>query len=154
MGYFGGSVSYSTDDGTGWSSYNTGLLNSVTCLATAPDGFVYAGTTGGGIYRTISRLTSVSGNHSKLPENYSINQNYPNPFNPWTVIGYQLPVNSFVTLKVYDVIGREVTTLVDEREQAGTHNVKFDGTDLPSGVYLYQIIAGNYISTKKMLLLK
>ncbi len=89
-----------------------------------------------------------------LPKTFALSQNYPNPFNPTTVISYQLPANSYVTLKVYDVLGRVVATLVNERENAGSHSVTFDASRLPSGVYFYRITAGSYTNVKKMLLLK
>jgi len=93
-------------------------------------------------------------NLSFIPEKFSLSQNYPNPFNPSTVIGYRIPVPSNVTLKIYDVLGREVSTLVNEEKPAGNYKVNFDGSNLASGVYLYRIIAGKYMQTKKMILLK
>jgi flagellar hook assembly protein FlgD len=86
-------------------------------------------------------------------------QNYPNPFNPTTVITYQLPTNSFVTLKVYDVLGREVKTLVDGYQRAGSHSVTFSaessaGAALASGVYFYRMVAGSRTFLKKMMFLK
>ncbi len=81
-------------------------------------------------------------------------QNYPNPFNPSTVISYQLSVNSHVKIKVYNVLGSEVKTLVDERENAGNHSVAFDGSGLSDGVYFYQLQTDRFIATKKLLLLK
>ena len=81
-------------------------------------------------------------------------QNYPNPFNPSTVISYQLPVNSHVTFKVYDVVGREVATLVDEQKEAGSYFVQFNASTNASGVYFYKLCAGNFVDTKKMLLTK
>ena len=81
-------------------------------------------------------------------------QNYPNPFNPTTAISYQLSAVSHVTLKVYDVLGREVATLVNEKQDAGTHVVTFDGSHLSSGVYFYRITAGTFIATKKLVLMK
>ncbi len=99
-------------------------------------------------------LSGVHGAGTGVPQSYSLSQNYPNPFNPTTVISYQLPVNSQVTLKVYDVLGREVQTLVDEHQSAGDHWVRFDGTNLPSGVYFYRLQAGTYHNTKKLVLLK
>lgn len=89
-----------------------------------------------------------------LVKNFEIFQNYPNPFNPSTVINYQLMVNSKVMLKVYDVLGNEVATLVDEEKPAGYHSVKFDGSKLSSGVYFYTIKAGDYFELKKMTLVK
>jgi len=92
-------------------------------------------------------------------EDYSLQQNYPNPFNPSTVIGYQLPVSSDVTLKVYDLLGREITTLLDEYKSAGNYEVIFDShsgnvRNLPSGLYFYQLRVGSFVETRKMLLLK
>ena len=99
-------------------------------------------------------ITAVSQNNSSMPNNYGISQNYPNPFNPTTVINYQLPVNSFVTLKIYDVIGREVVTLVSGNQNTGYYHVTFNAADLTSGVYFYRLQAGTYSETKKLLLLK
>lgn len=80
--------------------------------------------------------------------------NYPNPFNPTTTISYELPSNSFVTLKVYDVLGREVKTLVNGYQEAGSHSVQFNGENLPSGVYLYRLTAPGVVQVKKMLMMK
>jgi hypothetical protein len=85
---------------------------------------------------------------------FNLMQNYPNPFNPSTVISYQLPVSSDVTLKVYDIIGKKIATLVNEYTLAGKYEVEFNASTLPSGVYFYQLKAGSYVSTKKMILLK
>ncbi|MFZ1517350.1 MAG: T9SS type A sorting domain-containing protein, partial [Ignavibacteriaceae bacterium] len=90
----------------------------------------------------------------QLPKEFSISQNYPNPFNPGTVINYQLPVNSKVIIKVYDILGNEIATLVNEVKPAGKYEVNFNATQFTSGVYLYKIQAGNYIETKKMILIK
>jgi hypothetical protein len=93
-------------------------------------------------------------NESSTPFNYSLEQNYPNPFNPKTVIGYQLPVSGSVTLKIYDSLGREIATLVDEYRPAGKYEVDFDAPEFSSGVYFYTLTAGEYSATKKLLLLK
>jgi len=99
-----------------------------------------------------------------LLDDYYLGQNYPNPFNPTTTINYQIPELSFVTLKVYDVLGSEIATLVNEEKPAGRYEVEFsaiggsasggDAWNLPSGIYFYRIQVGNYVSTKKMILLK
>ena len=89
-----------------------------------------------------------------MVSNYKLFQNYPNPFNPSTVISFQLPVTSNVTLKVYDILGREVVILVNEEKLAGSYEVQFEGTGLTSGIYFYQLKTGNYSETKKMILLK
>ena len=89
-----------------------------------------------------------------LPKQFVLNQNYPNPFNPSTVISYQLPVSGDVILKVYDVLGNEVATLVNEEKLAGNFTVRFNTANLPSGVYFYQLRAGSFVETRKMVLLR
>lgn len=104
-------------------------------------------------YTTGTGIDAVS-KHGGIPKEFTLYQNYPNPFNPTTVINYQLPVNSLVTLKVYDVLGRDVATLVNEQKSAGSYHVTFDAHSLPSGVYFYRLKAGSYSQTRKLLLLK
>ncbi len=99
------------------------------------------------------KVTSVD-SRSIVSGAFSLSQNYPNPFNPSTLISYQLPVNSHITMKVYDVIGREVATLVDEVKEAGSYEVKVDASRLSSGVYFYRMQAENYVEMKKMVLMK
>lgn len=89
-----------------------------------------------------------------VPEDFTLAQNYPNPFNPTTVISYQLPVSSQVRLEVYDMLGRNVATLVDGQVSAGRHTVNFDARNLSSGVYLYRLQAGSQIMTRKLTILK
>lgn len=91
---------------------------------------------------------------SNLPEAFELHQNYPNPFNPTTVIRYELPENAEVSLDVYSVSGQRVATLVNQNQQAGSYTVPFDASRLASGIYLYQLKAGNFLSTQKMILLK
>lgn len=88
------------------------------------------------------------------PDRFELTQNYPNPFNPSTRIEYSIPQTGLVTIKVYNVIGQQVAELVNEVKQAGTHRIEFDAYGLPSGVYMYKLSSGNFVSTKKMLLLK
>jgi hypothetical protein len=89
-----------------------------------------------------------------IPSKFYLSQNYPNPFNPSTVIKYQLPISSQVTLKVYDVLGDEVATLVDEERPAGSYEIKFNASKLSSGIYFYIINAGSFHQTRKMILMK
>lgn len=91
---------------------------------------------------------------SNNPDNYFLSQNYPNPFNPSTVIHYRIPEISFVTITVYDLLGREVATLINEEKQSGNYEIKFDAFGLSSGVYYYQIKAGDFIQSRKMVLLR
>lgn len=108
------------------------------------------------IERKFFQPTNVETGINTIPYNFELHQNYPNPFNPETVISYQLPVSGKVSLKVYDVLGREVVTLVDEFMQAGIYNSTFNTqhSTLSSGIYFYTIRAGNFIQTKKMIILK
>ena len=85
---------------------------------------------------------------------FALSQNYPNPFNPSTTIRYDILNSGIVTLKIYDILGREVKTLVNQYENGGTYDVNFDASNFSSGVYFYQLRAGSFISTKKMILLK
>lgn len=107
-----------------------------------------------GVILKYSIATSVKDPPKNIPARFSLEQNYPNPFNPSSVIGYQLPSNSFVVLKIYDVLGREIKILVNERQKAGSHSVTFSASNLSSGVYFYRIEAGTFHDTKKLLLLK
>ena len=91
---------------------------------------------------------------SNTPNNYSLSQNYPNPFNPTTTITFDIPKQSHVTLIVYNILGQKITTLINETKQAGTYREIFDASSLPSGVYVYRLMADEFSSTKKMLLLK
>lgn len=100
-------------------------------------------------------LNSIeSGPNDPLPKEFALGQNYPNPFNPVTTIRYQLPQSSHVTLKIYNIFGQVVATLVDGAEHAGFKSVEWNAGNIPSGVYLYHLQAGNFVETKKMILLR
>jgi len=99
---------------------------------------------------TYSKVLTIN----RIPDSFSLSQNYPNPFNPSTKISYDLPSASQVTLKIYDLLGREVRSLVNQEKPAGTYTVEFSAIDLPSGFYFYKLTAGEFTSTKKMMLMK
>ncbi len=101
-----------------------------------------------------SGLTDVTSEHGNLPSSYNLEQNYPNPFNPSTKISWQSPVSGHQTLKVYDVLGNEVATLVDEFRAAGKYEVNFEASQLSSGIYFYKMTSNNFSSTRKMILIK
>ncbi|MBL1212480.1 MAG: T9SS type A sorting domain-containing protein [Ignavibacteriae bacterium] len=123
----------------------------------SPDGqFAYVGLFGTGydrIYK-FDRLTGVAQELGFVADNYELSQNYPNPFNPTTTISFTIPEASDVTLKVYDMIGQEVATLVNSEMSAGKFNVSFDASNLASGTYVYELRAGKTVITNKMMLLK
>lgn len=95
-------------------------------------------------------VESIDGN----PNSYALLQNYPNPFNPLTKIEYSIPEASFVQIRVYDILGNEVASLVNQAQRAGVHRTDFSGSDLASGLYIAQLTAGNFVQTIKMSLLK
>ena len=98
--------------------------------------------------------SEVISDYSTIPEKFQLSQNYPNPFNPSTTIRWQLPETGLVTLKIYDVLGREVTTLINEELSAGKHETVFNTSGFSSGSCFYQINVGKFINTKKMILIK
>jgi hypothetical protein len=102
---------------------------------------------------TFTLLTGVKGENNVV-NSFELKQNYPNPFNPTTKISYSVANKSDVSLKVYDVLGKEVATLVNTTKDAGNYEVNFNASDLASGLYIYKLTAGNFVSTKKMMLLK
>ena len=99
-------------------------------------------------------FTSINRNNVSTPAEYALRQNYPNPFNPSTIIRYQLPKEGAVILKVNNLLGKEVAILVNEVQKAGQHSVNFIARNLPSSIYFYTLTAGNFVQTRKMLLLK
>ncbi len=120
-----------------------GLLDNL--LGCVIDGVAYGDTS--------FTLVSV-GDEFETPNSFYLAQNYPNPFNPTTIISYSLPASNHVTIKVFDILGNEVTTLLNEQKEAGTHTIVFNASDLSSGVYFYKIQAGNYAETRKLILQK
>ncbi|MBE0572456.1 MAG: T9SS type A sorting domain-containing protein [Ignavibacteriaceae bacterium] len=148
-------VFVSTDDGDNWSPRNSGLIDiSILSLICDSSDYLFAATMSTGVYRSFYPTTAVENESDNVPSTFSLYQNYPNPFNPTTTIAYEIPERGFVTLKVYDVLGREVATLLNEEKPAGSYKIEFNGTSLTSGIYFYQLNAGNYSETRKMILLR
>lgn len=99
-------------------------------------------------------LVGINNSSYKIPNEFSLKQNYPNPFNSTTNINYELPIANFIILKIYNIVGKEVATLVNEKQDPGRYSVQFYGSSLPSGIYFYRIKAGNFSKTMKMLQIK
>jgi len=138
----------------------TGTIN-VTLPVTVPSGYYISATATDTANNTseFSRsiavgTTDVHQMTDEIPKEFALEQNYPNPFNPTTAIKFQVPMSKFVTLKVYDVLGREVRTLVNENLQVGSYETMFDATGLASGMYLYRLQAGSFVEMKKLILLR
>ena len=145
----------SVDSGDSWTSINAGITDfHIQSLVVNSNDYMFAGSYSGYFFRSINSTTPVENEIDKNPSQYFLLQNYPNPFNPSTSITYQIPKPELVSLKVYDVLGREVAVLVNEEKSQGSYEVQFIGNGLTSGIYFYQLKAGNYSETKKMILLK
>lgn len=148
-----------TDGGSSWTTDYTSASGSYNCFGKARNGKrIWAGKTNGGISKT-DFLVGIESIASDVPNNFKLNQNYPNPFNPSTTIGYELPFDSKVTLKILNITGREVSSIIIPLQPAGNHTIQFDANELPSGIYFYSIITEaknniEYSATKKMILLK
>ncbi len=98
--------------------------------------------------------TAVNEKNTDTPNSFELKQNYPNPFNPTTIISYSIPKSTFVVLKIFNTLGEEVESLVNEEQSPGNHKVKLNGSRLSSGVYFYMLKAGSFVKTKKLILLK
>jgi photosystem II stability/assembly factor-like uncharacterized protein len=149
-----GGIYKATTQNQTWASYNDGLSNLNINVVTGSNNYLYAGPSYGGFYRRQANIFNGINNISEVSSEYSLTQNYPNPFNPLTKIKYSIRNNSFVSLKVYDITGKEIETLVNEKQNAGTYEISFHGGGLASGIYFYKIIAGDFVQVKKMILLK
>jgi hypothetical protein len=149
-------VFLSTNNGNSWTAVNTGLTNTNVASFAVSGTNLFAGTSNAGVWRRplSEMVTGVEDNLNNLPTDYALSQNYPNPFNPSTIISYSLPTENKVTVKIYNLLGQEIKTIVDRTESAGDHQITFNAGNLPSGIYLYRIQAGEFIQTRKMVLLK
>ncbi len=146
----------STNAGSNWTQVHTvtGTGNDMDFPATAGCLVGWSVSSTGLISKMTGSPVGISTNLQLIPEKYELAQNYPNPFNPVTTINYAVPAGGIVELIVFDVLGKEVATLVKEFKQAGSYSVSFDASDLTSGVYFYKMFAGNSTQIKKMILVK
>ncbi|MGB3198896.1 MAG: T9SS type A sorting domain-containing protein, partial [Saprospiraceae bacterium] len=126
--------------------------------------FIPGGTLPGGLATTFGLYvarsggcdltTGISNLNLEIPNEYSLSQNYPNPFNPATKINFSIPVNGLVTLKIYNVLGKEVMTLINEHKPAGNYGAEFNGANLSSGIYFFRMETGEFVDVKRMMLIK
>jgi hypothetical protein len=145
----------SNDNGLNWTPKNEGLsYNNITNICTIGN-YIFISTLDENVYRRqLSELTGIQPISQQVPSHFSLSQNYPNPFNPTTKFKIEIAKSSYTKLTVFDVLGREVATLVNQQLQPGTYEVNWDASNYPSGVYYYKISAEGYSDTKKMILLK
>lgn len=147
------SLLISSDEGKTWESLGEFPIPNILDIAVVGETLFLGGS--GGLWKApLSRLLTGVDVSSPIPSRISLMQNYPNPFNPSTTIEYALPNSGRVSLKIYDPLGQEVATLVNEEMNPGTHQVKWDAIGMPSGVYFYRLQAGDFVASKKLLLLK
>ncbi len=150
----GGGVFRSMDNGATWTQLTSGLSNlNVSLLAVNAGGRLFAGTPDG-IFRSVQSTTSVTEFAGVIPIAFSLEQNYPNPFNPNTTIEFSLPQAGHVTLKVFNLLGKEVATLASGGLGAGRFRAQWNATSAASGIYIYKLQAGSFIQTRTMLLLR
>jgi flagellin-like hook-associated protein FlgL len=156
----GAGIFLSTDSGASWNQANTGLTNNyVFTLSVADVGgsgiILYAGTSNGVWKRPLLEMTTrVEAASTGSSRHFTLNQNYPNPFNPTTMISFNIPTKSYALLKVFDLTGREVATVVSEQLPAGLHSRQWNAEGLPSGIYFYRLQAGKFTQTKKLVFLR
>jgi photosystem II stability/assembly factor-like uncharacterized protein len=151
-----GGVFLSTNNGTNWTPVNEGLTDTRIRTLAVYGGNLFASTASDGVWRrSLSEMpTSVEPSKPDVPRGFSLCQNFPNPFNPTTTISFSLPSQAFVSLKVFDALGREVSTLVNEELSAGDHVLEWNAVNMPSGVYYYRLRAGASTQTRKLVLLR
>jgi len=141
---------YAKNIGLYYYSYGSSLPHAENSTIYELKGCIINGT----LYGDTSVPVGITQISSEVPKQYSLSQNYPNPFNPVTNIKYRIPKSNFVLLKVYDILGKEIQILVNQEQAAGTYEVKWDASKLPSGIYIYKLTTENYTETKKAVLIK
>ena len=150
-----GGVYYSSNNGQSWMQKNEGLISPLYFKSLLiSNNYIFAGIDNNIWKRPFYEITGIQPPKNTIPDKFSLSQNFPNPFNPSTMISYDIPIDGFVKITVYDFLGREVKTLVNEKQNPGSYQVQFDGSNLASGVYFYKLQAGDFIQTKRMTMLK
>ncbi|MBS4028625.1 MAG: T9SS type A sorting domain-containing protein [Ignavibacteriales bacterium] len=156
-GTYGYGIFKSTDNGGSWFFISDGIPTnlSVRCFATISDK-IFVGTSSNGVWMSnLSAILSIKNEGTRSFYSFSLSQNYPNPFNPSTTIRFTLRESQITSLKIYDIFGKEVATLIHNKlMNEGTHEIEFDATNLPSGMYFYRLQTKDFSETKKLLLLK
>jgi photosystem II stability/assembly factor-like uncharacterized protein len=156
-GTFNNGVYFSSNNGSNWILINQGLgSNPYVMSLLIANNYIFTGTGGQSVWRRpLSEIgIGIKSISSEVPSSFSLSQNYPNPFNPSSIIKFKIKDSRFVTLIVYDILGKEVVTLVNEKLAPGTYEATFAGSNLTSGVYFYRLTTDGFSDTKRMILLK
>ena len=153
VGYYG-IIAHTTNGGDLWTAETSGTSENLWNVCFVNETLGWAVGDNGTILRYGNPVVQVMNGSNATPPEYILLNNYPNPFNPVTKIKYEIPERSFITIKVYDVLGNEVVTLLNEEKSPGNYEIEFTGKGLTSGIYFYKLQAENFISVKKMILLK
>jgi hypothetical protein len=156
----GGGFYVSTNNGLSWVNKSDGLINLVGGIVIS-NNYIFVATGGAGVYkRPLSEIVGINKITGTMPKNYKLSQNFPNPFNSSTLISYELPFNNHVTLKIYDILGKENETLVDEKQSSGKYSINWDASKNSSGIYFCRFVAVSanknevYMSVIKLILNK
>jgi len=146
-------IKCSRDNGNNWTSVGLDSLK-ITCLKYISTGYLIAGTNNGNLFKSEQLITTILKEESLVPIKTALQQNYPNPFNPSTNISFTLPSQTLVSLKVFDLMGREVASIVSEEMSAGNHSKQWNAVNMSSGIYFYRLTAGSFTETKKLVLIR
>ncbi|MFZ1979439.1 MAG: T9SS type A sorting domain-containing protein, partial [Bacteroidota bacterium] len=150
----GGGVLLSINNGAKWTQVNTGLMDTNVYALAVSGHDLFAGTGHGVWRRSLNDMVTVVKENSEIPVSLSLLQNYPDPFNPTTTISFTIPSRSSVSLKIFDILGREVATIVSQELPAGTYSRQWNAAKMSSGIYFYRLQAGSFTQTKRLVLLK
>ncbi len=154
-GTYGTGVYISTDFGGSWTPWNEGLGGMFVLALCISNNYIFACPTNSGVYRRLlSDLTAIQSVSNEIPKQFSLSQNYPNPFNPITSIEFSLPERGFVTLRVYDAMGKELEVLVKGELKPGVYKTEWNAANYSSGVYFFTLVSGKFAETRKMVIAK
>ena len=149
---------WSNDTGNSWTEINNGLVGDdrdIYSLTINSNDSIFIGTRNGKIFKSTQSATSPIRNDDKInPSYFDLCQNYPNPFNPATIIAFKIPRQEKVKIEVFNLLGQKIETLINKHMTAGSYDVEFNAKNLPSGIYIYRIIAGKFQDAKKMILFR
>lgn len=151
----GSGIFMTTNNGISWNSINAGLTDTNVYCTAVSNTHLFAGTYEGKVWkRPLSEIITGINEENEVPSQYVLDQNFPNPFNPSTTIKFRIPRKSFATLRIFDVMGKEVSNLISKDLISGEHSLQWNAEDLPSGIYFYKLETESFTDTKKLILIR